>query len=49
MVKDVAKGAAIGCLGSLGAFGMFVIAALVGLAVLLMVGVGLLYLECGGH
>lgn len=49
LAKDVAKAGAFGCLGGLGAFGVFLAAALVGVVILALVGVGLIYLACGGH
>ncbi len=47
--KEVAKGAAIGCLAGLGAVGGAIAIALLTLLGLVAVGALLLYLTCSGH
>lgn len=41
--EDVAKAGALGCLAGMGAFGVFMIATLVGLAILVLLGSMLLF------
>lgn len=47
--KEVAKGAALGCLAGLGAIGTVIITIAAVLVTLAVVGMGLLYLACSGH
>ncbi|MFO0683286.1 MAG: hypothetical protein U0234_14610 [Sandaracinus sp.] len=47
--KEVAKGAAIGCLAGMGAVGGAIGIALLTLVALVAVGAFLLYLTCSGH
>ena len=47
--KEVAKGAAMGCLAGFGAIGAVIGTIVLGLGALALVGVFLIYLACSGH
>ncbi len=47
--KEVAKGAALGCLAGFGAVGVVLITATLVVTAIVAVGMFLLYLSCSGH